>query len=100
MLALIAAVNSMMNGRAMRVSSSAKRLAAWMPSRAPDLGGEVRERRAEHEHVGMGEVDQLEDAVDEGVTDRDEGDDQAIRPADGQRLDSSSNALSSRGGGE
>ena len=33
MLALIVAVNSMMNGSAMRVSSSARRLAAGMPKK-------------------------------------------------------------------
>ena len=88
MPALIPAVASMMNGRAMSVSSSANVLEAGMPMPIDDeFGGEVGERRAEHEHVGMGEVDEFEDAVDEGVADRDERDDQAVRDADGQRLD-------------
>ena len=57
-----------------------------------DLRGEERERRAEHEHVGMGEVDEFEDAVDEvdgQVRDRDEerlSTDEGIHPHIGTRI--------------
>ena len=40
--------------------------------------------RPEHEHVAVGEVDELDDAVDEGVAECDEREDQAIRQADDQ----------------
>ena len=41
-----------------------------------------REHAAEHEHVAVGEVDQLEDAVDERVPERDERVDAARREPD------------------
>ena len=44
-----------------------------------------RDHPAEHEHVAVGEVDQLEDAVDEGVAERDEPVDGAVRDADQER---------------
>jgi hypothetical protein len=59
------------------------------------LGREIGECRAEHEDIGVGEVDELEDPVDEGVTDRDQRDDQAVGDADRQRLDQFLHALSS-----
>ena len=40
------------------------------------------QHRAEHEHVAMGEVDELDDAVDEGVAEGDEREDEAVREAD------------------
>ena len=43
---------------------------------------EEREHRAEHEHVAVGEVDELDDAVDEGVAERHQGEDQAVGEAD------------------
>ena len=46
-----------------------------------------REHAAEHEHVAVGEVDQLEDAVDEGVPEGDEGVDAAGRDADQEDLE-------------
>ena len=49
--------------------------------------GRQRQHRAEHEDVAVGEVDQLDDAVDEGVAQRDEGVDQAVREPDDDRLD-------------
>ena len=54
-----------------------------------------RERRAQHEHVAVGEVDELEDAVDERVADRDERDDQAVGRPIRSAVSSTSNALSS-----
>ena len=55
-------------------------------------GGEAEEHQdrvlpehAEHEDLGMGEVDQAENAVDQGVADRDQGVDRAVgQPVDGQ----------------
>src|SRR5690349_3836599 len=44
----------------------------------------------------MGEVDEFEDPVNEGVTDRDQRDDQAVGDADRQRLDQFLHALSLR----
>ena len=38
--------------------------------------------RPEHEHVAVREVDQLEDAVDERVAERDERVERAVRDAD------------------
>ena len=46
-----------------------------------------RQHRAEHEHVAMGEVDELDDAVDERVAEGHEGEDQAVREADDLRLE-------------
>ena len=46
----------------------------------PDQG--EGDHRTEHEHVAMGEVDELDDAVDEGVAERHEGEDQAVGQAD------------------
>ena len=46
-----------------------------------------REHAAEHEHVAVGEVDQLEDAVDERVAQRDERVDAAGRDPDQEHLD-------------
>ena len=40
------------------------------------------QHRTEHEDVAVGEVDELDDAVDEGVAERHEGEDQAVREAD------------------
>ena len=41
-----------------------------------------RDHPAEHEHVAVGEVDQLEDAVDERVAERDERVERAVRQPD------------------
>ena len=54
------------------------------------VAGQVEDRpdeqegqhRSEHEHVAMGEVDELDDAVDEGVAEGHEGEDQAVGQAD------------------
>ncbi len=35
----------------------------------------------------MGEVDEFDDAVDEGITEGDEGEDQSVAKADDERLD-------------
>ena len=38
-----------------------------------------REERAHHEDFAMGEIDELDDAVDEGVAQRDQGDERPVR---------------------
>src|SRR4051812_16969665 len=45
-----------------------------------------RDERAEHEHLAVGEVDQLDDAVDERVADRHQRPDGAVGDAGGQVL--------------
>ena len=55
-----------------------------------DVGGcdqRERDQRPDHEDVAVGEIDELDDAVDEGVPQGHEGEDQAIRDADDERLD-------------
>ena len=47
-----------------------------------DRDQEEGEHRAEHEHVAVGEVDELDDPVDEGVAERDQGEDQTVGHAD------------------
>ena len=42
--------------------------------------------RAHHEDFAVGEVDQLDDAVDEGVAERDQGDQRAVGHPDDQEL--------------
>ncbi len=59
-------------------------LALVQPEEVGGVGD--REHAAEHEHVAMGEVDQLEDAVDERVAQRDERVDAAVRHADRRHL--------------
>src|ERR687887_1290336 len=58
-------------------------------------GGHHRqgEHRPEHEQVAVREVDQLDDAVDERVAERDQGDDRAVRDADQQDLQQELQAL-------
>ena len=53
------------------------------PVAADDRG---REERAHHEDLAVGEVDQLDDAVDERVAERDQRDQRAVGEPDDQEL--------------
>ena len=89
---LIAAQNAITITSISRIIDQRKRPDS--PAR-PKLDDHRRdEHAAEHEDVAVGEVDQLEDAVDERVAERDEAVDRAVREADqeqavelGRRLD-------------
>src|SRR5205823_6553323 len=52
-----------------------------------ERGDREREPRAQGEHVAVSEVDELEDAVDEGVTEGDEGVEAAHGDSVDERLD-------------
>ncbi len=50
------------------------------------LNGGERQKRAHHEDFAVGEVDELDDAVDEGVPQRDQGDERPVRHPENQVL--------------
>ena len=68
---------------ARRATICAQPASVVTPERADD--GE-REEGAHHEDFAVGEVDQLDDAVDQGVAERDQRDQRAVRDPDNQVL--------------
>ena len=64
------AVRAMVSGTAHKKVTSGEK-PEGVPEQEP--GHEERDVRAHHEHVAVGEVDQPQDAVHQGVTQRDQG---------------------------